>query len=107
MSFLPARGWSCLMDSKRRSSRAPDSSQAPCASQLVLTVQNAEPQDALAVKGARIAPKSNIRLTLSPVVVAGSHNGRQRRRAGAMDDDCGAAMRMLDGERDAIGGNSG
>src|SRR3954469_13414219 len=104
MSFLPARGWFCLMNSKRGAGRPPDSSQAPCASQLVLTVQNAEPQDALAVKGASIAPSKNIRFTLSPNVVVGGHNGRQRRRAGAMDDECRAGMRMLDGERDAIGG---
>src|SRR3954469_16664945 len=103
MSFLPARGWFCLMNSKRGAGRPPDSSQAPCASQLVLTVQNAEPQEALAVKGASNAPSKNIRFILSPEVVV-SHCGRERRRACAEDDaDC-ACMCMLNAEGNRLAG---
>src|SRR6266850_4582727 len=58
------------IDSKRRSRRAPGSSQAPCTSQLVLTVQNAEPQDANAWAGndsaSAMALKSGSGFMVSP-----------------------------------------
>jgi hypothetical protein len=47
------------MYSKRRSNRAPGSVHCPCAFQLVLIMQNAEPQEAAASAAALIASAAN------------------------------------------------
>src|SRR5262249_18618193 len=52
--LVPERSWSWSMYSKRRSARRPGSVHTPCAFQLVLTMQNAEPQEAVASAAAPI-----------------------------------------------------
>src|SRR5205085_10956738 len=78
-------GWSWLMYSKRRSSRAPGSIQAPCAFQFVFTMQNAEPHDApaLPAKPAASTANSSSFFMLSPDTTKATRHGASPRGVNA------------------------
>src|SRR6266850_3776045 len=92
------------MYSKRRSNRAPGSVHWPCTIQLVLIMQNAEPQEAPASAAALIASAANSNrfMSLSPPKRHDARGGRGRSHS-----DFAYAIRPAGGARARLGGNCG
>src|SRR6476646_2130247 len=99
---LPAIGWSWSMYSKRRSNRAPGSVHCPCTFQLVLIMQNAEPQEAPASAAALIASAANSNRFIVPSFESATTRDARRRAARVLlrhQEKAGGALGKLGGNR--------